>query len=131
MKPHLEWADLSALRVMLVEDEFLLLLDFEALLLEAGVAQVYCCRSIAEAQDCLDSQTVSVAILDFRVGQETVTPIARRLTQIGTPFLFHTGQTESEKALSEWPDAKIIDKPARHEVIVRALRSLASLPRAV
>lgn len=126
MTPRLEWADLSVLRVMLVEDEFLLLLDFESILLEAGVGHVYCCRSITEAQQCLDHQPVSVAILDFRVGRETAAPVARRLTQMGIPFLFHTGQTEADKALSEWPHAKIIDKPARRDVIVRALRSVAS-----
>lgn len=125
MNPQLEWADFSALSVMLVEDEFLVLMDLEALLLEAGVGHV-CCRSVAEAEACIDSQPISIAILDFRIGRETAAPIARRLTQMGVPFFFHTGQTEYDSALGEWPEAAIIDKPARREVIIQALRSLAS-----
>lgn len=111
---------------MIVEDEFLLLLDLESILLEAGVGRVHSCRTLSEAQDCLDRHEISLAFLDFRIGNELVTPVARRLARGGIPFAFHTGQMEAEIAVGEWPRAMVIPKPAHRNAILAVLRQLAA-----
>jgi hypothetical protein len=79
--------------------------------------------------------SVSVALLDVRLGNESAAPVARELTRRGTPFLFYTGQVGVDGMLDEWPKSKIIPKPAQPNTIVAAITGLlgghGSAPRPV
>src|SRR6185437_16423794 len=69
---------LRGLTVLLVEDDFLLLSELEAVLRDAGADMVHACRTIGEAIALLDEGNVSAAILDVRVGCDTIGPVARK-----------------------------------------------------
>jgi DNA-binding NtrC family response regulator len=111
---------LSGQRVLVVEDEVLVSLDLEAILSDAG-ADVEVCRTAQAALDRLTRAPITVAILDVRLGADTVSPVASRLAERGIPFVFYTGQSACDPILSNWPDRKIVAKPARSASIVRAL----------
>jgi len=111
---------LAGERVLVVEDEVLVALDLEAILNDAG-ADVELCRTTQAALDRLTSAPITVAILDVRLGTDTVTPVASRLAERGIPFVFYTGQSACDPILADWPDRKIVTKPARSASIVRAL----------
>jgi len=115
---------LRGTRVMIVEDDVLLLMDLEVTLREAGVEIARGCRNVAEALAAVRNGDVAVAILDVRVGRETTAPVARQLTSRGTPFIFYTGQVENDPQLAEWAGHTVVSKPARASVIVGALAEI-------
>jgi len=109
--------------LLIVEDDFLLLMDLEEVLLDAG-ADVQACRTIDEALRLSENDGIGAAILDVRIGTHSVAPVARKLFARGTPFLFYTGQLGNDPMMTEWPNCKTISKPAQPQVIVKAVAEL-------
>jgi DNA-binding response OmpR family regulator len=112
---------LADARILVVEDEFLPLLELKAVLADAGAEKVHVCRCVKEALSCIDTQEITGAILDIRLGQESIAPVARALAAQKIPFFFLTGQTSSEPVLKQWPQSKVVTKPANAQTIVAAL----------
>jgi DNA-binding NarL/FixJ family response regulator len=110
--------------LLIVEDNFLILLELEAVLRDAGAETVQTCRTVKDALARADEETLSAGILDVRIGPDSVAPVARRLAARGAPFVFYTGQVENNRLLAEWPNCKIISKPAPPHVIVNAVARL-------
>ena len=117
---------LQGARVLIVEDDLLLLMELESILLEAGAEVAGSCRSVREGLAAADDR-VAAAILDVRVGRETIAPVARRLASRGTPFVFYTGQVQNDPELAEWLGCTVLSKPARPGTIVAALAELLGL----
>jgi DNA-binding response OmpR family regulator len=124
MRPVRAVPDLRGARVLIVEDDVILLVELESILLEAGAAIAGCCRTVKEGLAGAERHGVAAAILDVRLGNETITPVARRLAYRGTPFLFYTGQVENDPALVEWAGRTILSKPAAPAAIVAAVADL-------
>jgi DNA-binding response OmpR family regulator len=117
---------LRGLAVLVVEDDILLLMDLESILLESGAAIAGLCRTVADALAVAESDDVDAAILDVRVGRETIAPVARQLASRSIPFAFYTGQIESDPDLAEWAGCKALTKPARAATIVAAVADLVN-----
>jgi hypothetical protein len=113
---------LAGAKLLVVEDNYLLLIDLEAVLIDAGADKVEACRTIEDALRVTDG--VTAAILDVRIGPDSVAPVARKLAARGTPFLFYTGQVGNDPMLTEWPNCNTISKPAQPQVIVKAVAEL-------
>jgi DNA-binding response OmpR family regulator len=120
---------LAGMRVLLVEDEFLIQLELEALLTDAGACVAGLCGSIKAALDIAERESIDVALLDVRLGPHTVAPVARLLRGRGIPFVFYTGQTDIDPTLAEWPDAAIVPKPSDRAEIIFALQTAIGSPR--
>ena len=84
-------AGLTGKRVLVVEDEYLIALEVENALLDAGCVVVGPFASVRDALDALKVEKVDAALLDVNVGGEMVFPVAHLLEKAGTPFLFVTG----------------------------------------
>ncbi len=115
---------LNGISVLVVEDDPLLLLELEYILADAGAEIVGICHSLSEALELAEVDGLNAAILDFRIGRETIAPVARKLEERGTPFIFYTGQSVSEPSLAEWCSHPIIEKPAKPCAIVAAIAGL-------
>ena len=116
--------ELKGARILVVEDEPLLLMELETILLEAGADVVGLCRSVGEALPLVDRGGFDVAVLDFGLGSETAAPIAERLRANATPFCFYTGQVSTDPRLAAWRDCVILQKPAHPHALVAALAAL-------
>jgi DNA-binding response OmpR family regulator len=112
---------LRGARILIVEDDALLLMELEAILQEAGAEIAGSCRTVQEAVKAAANDRVGVAILDVRIGGETIAPVARQLADRGTPFVFYTGQVENDPHLTAWPGHTVLSKPSRPGAIVAAL----------
>ena len=55
----------------------------------------------ADAMAALTDGKVMAAILDVRLGCETVAPVARELTKKGISFVFYSGQLGADPTLAE------------------------------
>ena len=115
---------LHGARLLVVEDDPILLLELESILQDAGAEIVACCRNVKDGLMAVEKNGVAAAILDVRIGRTTIAPVARQLAKRGTPFLFYTGQVENDPALAEWSDHVVLSKPARPATIVAAFALL-------
>jgi DNA-binding response OmpR family regulator len=81
--------------ILVVEDENWLAMELAWLVQEAGYAVLGPERSVAEAQKALGRAKIDLALLDIRLGSETVFPITEMLEAMGIPFIFITGNPDS------------------------------------
>jgi len=108
-------------RVLVVEDEFMIGLDIGEQLAEAGFEVVGPALSVTKALRLVADPGCDVAVLDINLGSETSGPIARKLRASGTPFVVVTGYSVDN--LPPWfHDAIILTKPYRIDDLVTALR---------
>jgi CheY-like chemotaxis protein len=84
-------ADLRGLRVLVVEDEFLVSLDLEAMLRELGAEVIGPFSGLERAAAVARAERLDVALLDVNVGGQLVTPVADALAERAIPFVFCTG----------------------------------------
>ena len=118
---------LSGVRVLIVEDDPLLLMDLESTLMDAGAVVAGLCHTLDEALSRLEVNDFSVAVLDFRLGSETVSPVARKLANRDVPFVLYTGQTSADERLAGWRRCAVVEKPAPRRVLISAVKqALAS-----
>jgi hypothetical protein len=94
------------------------------ILVDAGAKVVGPCRSVKDALARAGDYALAAAILDVRIGRETIAPVAEELVRRAIPFVFYTGQAETDLIGAEWPGCKIIRKPAHARSIVSAVASL-------
>jgi CheY-like chemotaxis protein len=83
--------DLRGLRILVVEDEFLVSLDLEAMLRELGGEVIGPFASLVRATAVARAELLDVALLDVNVGGRLVTPVADALAERAIPFVFCTG----------------------------------------
>jgi DNA-binding response OmpR family regulator len=118
---HVEAQALSGARILVVEDDFLICTEIDSILADAGATVLGPCRTLAQAERLIESNRISAAILDFRLGYDTTLPVAEQLHRHGIPFVFFTGQMNTGQIESACPGAKVITKPFQSRTIVAAL----------
>jgi DNA-binding NtrC family response regulator len=114
---------LDGVRVLVVEDDSLLAMDLEETLVDAGAQVVGVCQTLDEAMARANVDDFTVAVLDFSLGPDTASPLARRLFRQGVPFVLYTGKSRFEPSLAEWRACPILEKPASPRALVSALRT--------
>ena len=116
-------SSLQGANVLIIEDDFLVALEVETVLQDEGANVLPICRTVKEALAVAGDPAalISVAILDVRLGREIVTPVARELAERGTPFLFYTGQANTDPIVAEWPVVKVLSKPTSRKALLAAV----------
>lgn len=94
--PPADDVDLKGLRVLVVEDEFILALSIERALADAGCEVVGPVGRVSEAAQAAQDCPLDGAILDVHLHGETVSPVADRLVRSGVPVLFTTAAAERD-----------------------------------
>lgn len=89
-------ASLKGLRVLVVEDEFLVALEVESALEDFGCSVVGPFAKLAKALDAARSTPVDGAVLDINLNGEMVYPLAEFLAAKKVPFVFITGYTAAD-----------------------------------
>lgn len=72
--------------VLLVEDESVVALEMRQTLTAAGVRVLGPAASVNSALGLIHGERPDAAILDLKLHGELVTPVARRLREMGVPF---------------------------------------------
>jgi DNA-binding response OmpR family regulator len=84
------------------------------------------CRTLDQALARAGADDFAIAVLDFSLGAETASPVARRLVNRGVPFVLYTGKPRNEPSLAEWSDRLIVEKPASARTLVSAVKAALS-----
>ena len=108
-------------RVLVIEDEMLVAMEFESLLQRQGCAVVGPASTVDRALALLDRDQPDAALLDLNLNGEPATAVAVALKTRGVPFVLVTGYGEAQSSEPELQGAPRVDKPVNHYALVRAL----------
>lgn len=111
------------LRVLVVEDEYLVALDLQAMLEELGCMVIGPAPTVAKAQRLLDQHRPDLALLDVNLGHERSTALAEELGKRGVPFALTTGYDEAQLPEQALREAPRLGKPVDFESLRRMLAS--------
>jgi CheY-like chemotaxis protein len=116
---------LSGRRVLVVEDELLVLMMIEDMLADMGCESVTTVTTVDKALALIDAQVFDVAMLDMNLNGNSSHAVAEALVARGVPFFYSTGNTGQE-ARDDYRDRPALKKPFRYEGLVEILTRLLS-----
>jgi len=111
-----------SLLVLVVEDEFLIAMDLEAMLREHGWRVLGPAATVEEALRLLDGgETPDVALLDVNLRGRTVAPVAEVLRERSVPIVLASAYDQAgplAEVLAELPN---VGKPVHQRYLLGAL----------
>jgi DNA-binding response OmpR family regulator len=112
-------------RVLVLDDEPLILLDLEFAVEDAG-CEPLTALDLVEALAIVHNNAISAAILDVSLGQgQTCEQVARTLAGMGIPYVLHTGDLDRMDEAVRSLGGTLVPKPTPAAVVVaRALEPL-------
>lgn len=114
-------------RVLLVDDESMVLMLVEDMLLDLGALSVETAMGLEEAKKAAKTVAFDVAVLDVNLSGRTSYPVASVLAARKIPFLFATAYG-AEGHEAEWRDAVTVVKPFATQDLARALEKVLAVP---
>jgi DNA-binding NtrC family response regulator len=112
---------LQGLRILVVEDDFLIAIDCQQSLQDAGASQVEIAKSITEVSALLTHSSFDIAVIDIFLGTESGIPIAELMVHSVIPFIFCSGATIEFELPHILKDAVLVQKPYSTSGLIDAL----------
>ncbi|HZL59756.1 MAG TPA: response regulator [Stellaceae bacterium] len=116
---------LSGRRVLVVEDEMLVLLMIEDMLADLGCESVTTAATIDQAVALIDGQVFDAAMLDINLNGVDSHPVADALAARDVPFVFSTGNSVHHMRDGH-DDRAVLRKPFKYEEMAEVLTRLLS-----
>jgi CheY-like chemotaxis protein len=114
---------LQGMRILVLEDEYLIAMDVEQLCRDHGAEDVIILRKLEElGGDPFAGRRFHAAIIDIRLGGETTFDFALQLAERRIPFIFATGYTETETLRKAFPGVTVVGKPYASDALIEAIR---------
>jgi CheY-like chemotaxis protein len=111
--------------VLVVEDDPIIALDFEATILGFGVKAVRIAGNVAKALDMIAARAPDFAFLDVGLTREKSFAIAERLEALKIPFVFVTGYGADVRLPPALAHRPRLPKPYSTDALKTMLRSHA------
>ncbi|PBB34134.1 MAG: response regulator [Mesorhizobium sp.] len=112
---------LDGLRILVLEDEFLIAMDVEQLCRDQGAAEVTIVGDLAEIDLRDGFSWFDAAIVDLMLGGTSTLDFAERLRSAGIPFVFASGYSDAEDLEGSFPEIKLVTKPYSGDDLIQAL----------
>ncbi|TPL43077.1 response regulator [Mesorhizobium sp. B2-4-6] len=112
---------LDGLRILVLEDEFLIAMDVEQLCRDHGAADVTIVRELGEIDGRALPARFDVAVVDLMLGGVSTLDFAARLRSEGVPFVFASGYSDSDEIKDSFPDIRLIAKPYSGDDLIEAV----------
>jgi DNA-binding response OmpR family regulator len=116
-------AVLEGIRVLVVEDEYLVAILIEEILQKAGCVVKGPIPRLREALEAVNHDDYDAAVLDVNLAGEQINPVADALSERNVPFLFVTGYGASALP-DEYAHRPHICKPFRMAELICALSNV-------
>lgn len=116
---HRPSSGLADKHVLLAEDEFMIALNIQVELEDEG-AEVTVVDSVADGLK-LDLGGFEAAVLDVRLADGDVFPLADALRAEGVEIVFHSGHAEVSSLTERYPGASALSKPAWGRALVQTV----------
>jgi CheY-like chemotaxis protein len=118
---------LSGRRVLVVEDEMLVLIMIEDMLADLGCKSVTSAATVDKALAVINEQVFDVAMLDMNLSGNDSHVVAEALAARGIPFFYSTGTT-SRTLRDGYSDRPVLKKPFKYEELAAILAGLKLAP---
>ncbi|MCR6628599.1 MAG: response regulator [Magnetospirillum sp.] len=116
------------MRVLLIEDEFLVATAVEAVLDSMGCEVVGPAATVEAALSLLsDGEAPDVAIVDLNLRGEPSEPVALELDRRHIPFVFATGYDVDDDLSARFPAAQWLRKPYTDQQIRASLMEIMNV----
>ncbi|MGB3244569.1 MAG: response regulator [Sulfitobacter sp.] len=106
--------------VLVVEDEWLIAVDFKMMIEEQGYQVIGPARSVAMAMDLIKENQIDAAFLDITLGTEKSFPIAEKLDGLEVPVTFVSAYGKSEIP-ERFQSFDLLPKPVALVFLIRQL----------
>ncbi len=115
---------LNGRRILIVEDEYLIAMQVKRWLSAAGAAVIGPVPSVEQALDLIEEDSLDAAVLDVNLGNgDTVYPVADKLSALGVPYLFATGDVKISGAAA-FRQCSQLEKPFVEGELLQAMCKL-------
>lgn len=121
---------LDGLRILVLEDEFLIAMDVEQLCRDHGAADVTIVRDLAEIDRRDELSRFDAAIVDLMLGGASTLDFAARLRNAGIPFVFASGHSDSEEIEGSFPEVQLVAKPYSGDDLIEAVATACGRAKA-
>jgi CheY-like chemotaxis protein len=119
---------LTGRRVLVIEDEMLILMMIEDMLADLGCESVAVASKVGPAISLIEGQEFDAAMLDMNLNGIESYPIADALTARDVPYFFSTGNSLANMK-EGYRDQDVLKKPFSFEQLTDMLtRSLLRVP---
>jgi len=118
---------LSGRRVLVVEDEMLVLIMIEDMLSDLGCKSVTSAATVDKALALIKAQTFDIALLDMNLNGNDSHPVAEALSARGVPFVYSTGNT-GQGSRDGYSDRPVLKKPFKYDELAAILTRLKLAP---
>jgi DNA-binding response OmpR family regulator len=112
--------------MLVADDEFLIATQLQCDLQEAGAQVIGPSHTLQDALALAEREHPTAAILDIQLGHDNIGPLARHLADRRIPFVFYTGQSDTDPIRTHWPNSKVISKPATAANLIAAITSVVN-----
>ena len=110
-------------RILVADDEVIIALDMAATLEDQGAEIVGPFSTLEQTLASAHHDSISVAVLDIRLGRALIGPVAELLRERRIPFVFQSGQELPPAIRQMCPDTVVLTKPVAPERLVEAVVS--------
>jgi CheY-like chemotaxis protein len=118
---------LSGRRVLVVEDEMLVLIMIEDMLADLGCRSVTSAATVDKALALINEQDFDVAMLDMNLNGNDSHVVAEALAARGIPFFYSTGNT-GRSLKDSYSDRPVLKKPFKYEELAAIFTRLKLAP---
>ena len=118
---------LSGRRVLVVEDEMLVVMMIEDMLADLGCKSVTSAATVDKALALINEQVFDVAMLDMNLNGSDSHVVAEALAAREIPFFYSTGNT-SRSLRDGYSDRPRLKKPFKYEELATILTRLKLAP---
>lgn len=114
---------LSDMRILIVEDEMLVMMSIEDMLSDLGCTQISRAASVDQALTAIQTHAFDAATLDVNLNGTQSYAVAEALVEHGIPFAFSTGYGARgmADAYRDWP---VLDKPFNFAQLTKVMTAL-------
>ena len=124
MLGHQPATSLAGLRILIVEDELLVAMDYEEMLRREGCTVLGPVGRQSRALELLKRERPDAAILDLNLAGERSTAVAEALEAMQVPFVVVSGYGERTLQEAVLRRAPRLDKPAKQQDLVRIIAAI-------
>ncbi len=115
---------LKALRILVVEDQYLIAMEVQESLEKAGAKVIGPVGRLEHAVNTAQKENVDAALLDIDLHGERCWQVADILAQKAVPFVFATGFATGIVMPERFAGCAVLSKPYRERDMLEALRKL-------
>jgi len=112
-------------RVLILEDEFMIAMEFETIVQDAGFAVVGPAADVDTALALIEANPPDAGVLDVNLGHgKTSAPVADRLSALGVPYILCTGYQTDDLVQRYGENVPMLQKPVDTVRLVEFLRTI-------